>query len=151
MWCVPAPSVLQNPTAWPVVGSIATVPMAVAPSLKVTVPVVAPPATVAVIARSCPWAIGFADAASVVVVLTLLPTVSVNTLDVLVAKPLAPPYTAVMECDPDVSEAVKATATPVVGLTATEPMSDEPSKNVMVPVGWVLPVLAVTVAVSATT
>src|SRR5438067_9897795 len=98
------------------VTKVATLPLrllvasAVAPSLKVTVPVGVPTpgetaATVAVKVTDWPDTDGLVEEVSVVVVLAAL-TVCVKVEDVLEVKLASALYTAVMECEPAVKSAV---------------------------------------------
>jgi len=69
---------------------IVPVPSVVLPSVNVTVPVAVPGVTVAVNVTGKPYADGFADEASVTVVLVLL-TVCVRVVDVLLLSFVSPP------------------------------------------------------------
>ncbi len=117
-------------------------PSTVAPSLKVTVPVGEAPVTVAVNVTACPAWLGLSDEVSAVVVpATLTPWVNIG--DELASLLLSPPYSAVIECEPVVSDAVVSVATPP--LSATVPSTVAPSLKVTAPVG--VPEEPVTVAV----
>src|SRR5689334_15022701 len=125
----------------------------VAPSLKVTVPVGVPlpgatALTVAVIVTDWPNTDGFTEDASAVVLPALL-TFCVKAEEVLVAKLVSPPYTAVIECDVIDNAAVVKVAWPELRLPV--PNVFVPSLNVTVPVGVPAPgATALTVAVNVT-
>src|SRR6266404_5675800 len=120
---------------------------AVAPSLKVTVPVGVPlvPLTAAVNVTDWPNTEGFSEELTVVVVEPLL-TVCVNAAEVLLVKVASPLYTTVIECEPVAREdMVKVAWPPLRALVAS---AVAPSLNVTVPVG--VPLVPVTVAVNVT-
>ena len=152
--CVPWVSAAVANVAVPVLSS-APVPSVVAPSKNVTVPVGVPVpdvgATVTVNVTDCPTADGLAEELSVVVVaandIPFTPCDSPD--DVLAAKPVSPPYDAVIECRPCVRAVVANVAFPVAS-SAPVPSVVAPSRNVTVPVGTVVPEAGVTVAVKVT-
>lgn len=75
---------------------------------------------------------------------------SVSTADVLPAKLLSPPYTAVIECAPAASELVENDARPEA-FSVTVASAVAPSSKVTLPVGVpVAPFVATTVAVKVT-
>jgi hypothetical protein len=77
-------------------------------------------------------------------------TVCVKIVEVLVEKPEAPLYTAVMEWDPAASVEVVSVATPEPLSVTALPRAVDPSLNVTEPVGVWPPAFAVTVAVNVT-
>lgn len=104
------------------------------PSSNETVPVGAPPFPGAtVITKVTYWlkVLGFGFAVTVVVVEAWL-TVCVKTTEVLPFKLELPLYTAVIECDPVVSEETASWAE--LPESVADPSELEPSKNVTVPV-----------------
>jgi hypothetical protein len=142
-----------------VVANVAVPPLrefvdrAVAPSLKVTVPVGVPlpgeaALTVAVNVTDCPKTVGLVELLSAVVLLSWL-TVCVSADDVLVLKLPSPLYTAVIECDATLNELVLNVAVPELKLLVASDVA--PSLNVTVPVGVPAPgAAALTVAVKVT-
>jgi hypothetical protein len=126
---------------------------AVAPSLNVTLPAGVPAPgeaalTVAVNVTDWPRTVGLVEESTAVVVLSLL-TVWLALGEVLVAKVLSPPYTAVIEWVPTLSELMLNVPCPE--LRPTLPSVVAPSLNVTVPVGVPVPGAdAVTVAVKLT-
>jgi hypothetical protein len=128
------------------------VPMDVAPSRNVTVPVgsVTPDAgvTVAVSVIGCPKTAGFANETSTVVVPVNAAefTTSLSTgEDVLPLKVALPVYTAVMGSVPTGREEIISVACPE--LSELDPIDVPLSLKVTVPVGVTLPEVALTVAV----
>ena len=110
------------------------VPIVVVPSKNVTVPVAGPPlaaCTVATKGTTWPNVAGFKLETSVVVVLDGF-TVSVRAEDVLPAKFVLPPYTAVIEWEP-AARVVAANCAELL-LSGAVPSDVEPSKKVTVPV-----------------
>jgi hypothetical protein len=134
------------------------VPIAVPPSLKVTVPLgsgVVPAtcgATVAVNVTNCPVVDGLAEEVTVVVVVAWV-TVCVRAVDVLVPKFVSPLYTAVIESEPtgsgDAAVVVNVAVSGLPPLSVPVPMVVAPFLNVTVPVG-VPPAVLLTVAVNVT-
>lgn len=124
------------------------VPMAAAPSKKVTVPVGVPELlpTVAVNVTGFPNTAGFCDEATDMVVEIPL-TIWLSTVDVLGSKVASPWYAAVIECVPTTSDAVEIEALPRAS-RVPPPMEVAPSKKSTVPVG--VPPVPVTVAVNVT-
>ena len=124
------------------------VPMAAAPSKKVTVPlgVPEPLLTVAVNVTGFPNTAGFCDEATDMLVAIPL-TTWLSTLDVLGSKVASPWYAAAIECVPTTSDAVEIEALPAASRVPL-PMEVVPSKKSTVPVG--VPPVPVTVAVKVT-
>jgi hypothetical protein len=118
-------------------------PMDVAPSKKITVPVGDPvPVTVAVKVTGCPAVDGLTS--EITEMLVGCPcTTWLTAAEMLPEKFASPEYTAVMECEPAVKVAVVNVAWPA--LKVPLPIVVAPSRNVIVPVG--VPAAAVTVAV----
>lgn len=124
------------------------VPMAAAPSKKVTVPVGVPEPllTVAVNVTGFPNTAGFCEVATDMVVAFPL-TIWLSAVDVLGSKVASPWYAAVIECVPTTSAAVEMEALPAASRVPL-PMEEVPSKKTTVPVG--VPPAPVTVAVNVT-
>ncbi len=126
---------------------------AVAPSLKVTVPVGVPlprpvAVTVAVIVTDWPNTDGLTEDARAVALLALF-TVWVSVEEVLVLKLVSPPYTAVIERAPTESELVAKVAVPA--LSVPVPKVAPASLKVTVPLGVPAPgETTLTVAVNVT-
>ena len=118
-------------------------PNTVAPFRNCTVPVAAAGVTVAVNVTACPNVDDAGFAVSTVVVAAAL-TLTVTTLDVLVAEFASPAYTALIEAVPTGNAVVESCACPP--LNAAVPNEVAPLKNCTVPVT----VEGVTVAVSVT-
>jgi hypothetical protein len=92
------------------------VPSVVPPSWNVTVPASVPVAddvTLAVRVRAVPKMEGLFDEVTVVVLVALF-TVCVKVAEVLPAKFVSPPYTAVIECDPPARPDVVSVAVPAL-------------------------------------
>lgn len=126
-------------------------PSCVDPSAtKLTLPVGVPEpdvaATVAVNVTLVPGRTCAADVWTVVWV--SVPTVSLRTEEVEVAKVKSPLYTAVIERRPDASVEVVKAATPA--LRVDVPIAVVPSRKLTVPVGVPVPEAGVTVAVKVT-
>ena len=135
--------------AWCVAGATPAVPMTVAPSLKVTVPLGLPATagvTVAVNVTAVPCVAGLPEDLRVVVVFTLF-TCSLTNLEVLAAKFGEPLYRAVMECMPAFSCAVEKVALPPD--TGTVASVVAPSMNATLP-GMVPATFELTDAVKVT-
>src|SRR6266568_3883275 len=128
-----------------------TVPSAVAPSLKVTVPVgtPAPDVTVELSVTVCPTMDGFGvdvrlvDVAAAAGALTTWFTVA----EVLTANVALPLYVAVSGWVPTVSVDVTSEALPLTSVTV--PSTVAPSLNVTVPVGTPAPEVTVELSVTA--
>jgi hypothetical protein len=153
----PYTAVIESaPLASPAVVSVAVPPVIVPvpsmapPSWNVTVPVGVPVAddfTVAVSVTAVPKMDGLFEEATVVELAALF-TVCVRIADVLPAKFVSPPYTAVIECAPPPSPAVVNVAVPPLNVPV--PRLAPPFWRVIVPVG--VPVaddMTVTVKVTA--
>ena len=141
--CVPA---VENEVARVALPELSVaVPSEVVPSRKVTVPVAVEGVTVAVSVTVAPVATDVGEAVSAVVVaVSVEVTVMLTAGEVLVAKVVDPPYTAVIECVPAVENEVASVALPE--LSVPVPSEVVPSMKVTVPVA----VEGVTVAVSVT-
>jgi hypothetical protein len=142
--CVPATSAEVEREACPAFN--VPLPIEVAPSRKITVPVGVPPVpvTVAVNVTVCPAVDGFTE--EITVVLEVRPwTTCVNTSEMLLEEFASPEYNAVMECEPAVSVAVVNVAWPALNATVASVVA--PSRKATVPVG---PAEPVTVAVKVT-
>jgi len=124
------------------------VPITVAPSEKVTVPVAVPPlvVTLAVNVTLAPNVLGF-TLDTIVVVLVAICTVCSSAADVLPLSFVSPPYTAVSVCAPTASVDVVSVAIPLA-FNVPVPSGVVPSIKVAVPVAT--PPFPVTVAVSVT-
>src|SRR5438552_13201934 len=139
--------------AWPLPSSV-PVPMLLAPSRNVTVPVGAPEPgataeTVAVKVTAWPKAEGLLSEVTVVEVLAWL-TVCVGNDPVLGLKLASPAYCAVMLCAPTLRVEVAKVACPLPS-NVPVPMLLAPSRNVTAPVGVPEPgATAETVAVKVT-
>ena len=138
-----------------VVVSVATLPTGEAdprmltPSLKVMEPVVMPPNCVVMVAVSVTdWSTtaGLTDEASNAVVVAAF-TVCVKGTEVLDENDELPPYDAVTECEPAVSDDTDKPACPAPSRLMV-PRLLAPSKKVTLPVG--IPPEPVTVAVKVT-
>ena len=149
--CAPSASAAVEYVATPEPFSM-PVPSAVAPSIKVTMPVGTPlpgfSVTVAVKVTFAPTA-GFVELAINAVEVCAKATVTVTAADVLPELFVSPPYTAVIECGPIASAAVANVATPAP-FSVPVPSTLAPSMNVTDPVGTPLPGFCVTVAVKVT-
>jgi len=111
--------------------------------MNVTVPVAVVGVTVAVNFTDEPYADGFADEASVTVVLALF-TLWISSKDVLPLYFALPPYEAVRKCEPGASfELLKVACPPLI---VPVPSAVLPSLNVMLPVA----AEGVTIAVNVT-
>jgi hypothetical protein len=111
-----------------------TVPRAVFPSMKVTLPVGKPlPAgvTVAESVTSWPEYAGLGEPVSAVEVVCRIPRLTPD--EVLPRKFASPAYVTVMECEPALSEEIVSVACPP--LKVPVPRLAGPSMNVAVPVG----------------
>ena len=141
--CVPA---VENEVARVALPELSVaVPSEVVPSRKVTVPVAVEGVTVAVSVTVAPVATDVGEAVSAVVVaVSVEVTVMLTAGEVLVAKVVDPPYTAVIECVPAVENEVARVALPE--LSVPVPIEVVPSMKVTVPVA----VEGETVAVSVT-
>jgi hypothetical protein len=138
----PYTAVIESaPLASPAVVSVAVPPVIVPvpsmapPSWNVTVPVGVPVAddfTVAVSVTAVPKMDGLFEEATIVELAALF-TVCVRIADVLAAKFVSPPYTAVIECAPPASPSGVSVA--VAPLNVPVPKVAPPSWNVTVPVG----------------
>jgi hypothetical protein len=148
---VPTASVDAEYIAWPLLFS-EPLPRVELPSMNVTVPVGVPippvGVTVAVKVTDWPRVDGFADDATDAVVDDWL-TTWLNAADVLPAKFVSPPKTAVIECVPPVSVDVEYMAWPLL-FSDPLPSVELPSMNVTVPLGVPVPLFGVTVAVNVT-
>ncbi|HKF49957.1 MAG TPA: hypothetical protein VKB38_21520 [Terracidiphilus sp.] len=129
--CVPAVENEVASVAFPELS--VPVPSEVDPSRNVTVPVAAEGETVAVSVTLVPVVVDVdEDVSAVVVAVNDDVTVMLTALDVLVAKVVDPPYTAVTECVPAVENEVASVAFPE--LSVPVPSDVDPSRNVTVPV-----------------
>jgi hypothetical protein len=116
----------------------------------VTIPVgvrVAEDVTVAVKVTAAPAVDGLFDETAVVELAALF-TVCESAAEVLPAKFVSPPYTAVIACAPPTRANVVNAPTPP--LSVPVPRAVEPSLNVTVPVGVPEPAVGFTVAVNVT-
>ena len=145
--CAPVASAPVENVVWPKPLSV-PVPMVVAPSLNVTVPVGVPPEplTVAVKVTDWPNALGSSEEVIAVVVLLGL-TVCVSGDDVLAELLPSPPYTTVIACAPAISAPIAKVATPAP-FSVPVPNVVAPSLKVTVPVGVVPAPLTVAVKVT---
>jgi hypothetical protein len=128
------------------------VPIVVAPSRKVTVPVGVPvpgntALTVTVKITTCPKTAGFTDELTAVELENLF-TVWVSTFEMLLLKFESPAYEAVIVWFPTVRAEVTKAALPE--LSVRDPKVVDPSRKVTIPVGVRRDPTAVTVAVNVT-
>jgi hypothetical protein len=132
--------------AWPPL--TATVPNAVPPSLKVTVPVAAEGETVAV--KVTDWPYGEEEVLDDTLVLVpAMATAYASGAEALPPNAESPPYVAVIEREPPESVEVANVALPLVS-SVPVPRFVPPSLNVTVPVGVPVPLVCATVAVKVT-
>lgn len=143
--CVPALSDDTVSEAAPLLR--VAVERSVDPSRNCTLPVGVPPAadTTALNVTAWPAVEGLREEVSEVVVPEFEVTVSLSAGETLDAYKESPPYAAVMECVPAVSELIVSEARPLERFTVASAL--DPSRNWMLPEG-VPPLDAVTAAVN---